>query len=94
MSSVQHINDDELAEIYAFAVQLGKDAGAILMNFARARWSDHGDGEQAFTEKDSAVDIVTKADEGLLYNLLSRGPLRAELTGPIKKMSRLSSSTP
>ncbi|KAK8133033.1 hypothetical protein PG999_001206 [Apiospora kogelbergensis] len=63
MTSVQHISDDELAEIYTFAVQLGKDAGAILMNFARARWSDQGDGEQVITEKDSSVDIVTKADE-------------------------------
>lgn len=64
MSSVPNISDDELAEIYAFAVQLGKDAGAILMKFAQARWSDDGTGEQLFTEKDSAVDIVTKADEG------------------------------
>ncbi|KAK8075625.1 QA-X protein [Apiospora hydei] len=63
MTAVQHISDDELAEIYTFAVQLGKDAGAILMKFAQARWSDNGTGEQLFTEKDSAVDIVTKADE-------------------------------
>ncbi|KAK7961806.1 inositol monophosphatase [Apiospora aurea] len=63
MTAAQHISDDELAEIYTFAVQLGKDAGTILMKFAQARWSDNGTGEQLFTEKDSAVDIVTKADE-------------------------------
>lgn len=79
MTSVQHISDDELAEIYTFAVQLGKDAGAILMNFARARWSDQGDGEQVITEKDSSVDIVTKADEGSLLNS-TLGPPWVKLT--------------
>ncbi|KAI1333911.1 inositol monophosphatase [Xylariaceae sp. FL0016] len=57
------ISDQELGEIYAFAVQLGKDAGNMLMDFAKARWGDQGVGEQAFSEKDNAVDIVTKADE-------------------------------
>ncbi|KAI0018602.1 inositol monophosphatase [Xylariomycetidae sp. FL0641] len=57
------INDQELSEIYDFAVQLGKDAGNLLMGFARARWGDKGAGEQLFSEKDNAVDIVTKADE-------------------------------
>jgi myo-inositol-1(or 4)-monophosphatase len=56
----------ELAEIYAFAVRLGKDAGDILMGFARARWGDAGASEHFVTEKDSSVDIVTKADEGAL----------------------------
>lgn len=57
------LSGEELAEIYDFAVQLGKDAGNILMAFTRSRWGDNGSGEQAFSEKDSAVDIVTKADE-------------------------------
>ncbi|KAH8655259.1 QA-X [Xylariales sp. PMI_506] len=61
------VTDDELAEIYSFAVQLGKDAGDILMKFARSRWDGSGGASatsgQSFTEKDSAVDIVTKADE-------------------------------
>lgn len=61
---VTTFSDDELAEIYAFAVQLGKDAGDILMGFARSRWGDDGASEQTFEEKDSAVDIVTKADMG------------------------------
>jgi myo-inositol-1(or 4)-monophosphatase len=59
------ISSEELSEIYAFAVQLGKDAGDKLMGFARARWEGRdGSSEQAFEEKDSSVDIVTKADQG------------------------------
>ena len=61
---VQELSSAELGEIYAFALQLGKDAGNMLMDFARARWSDPETQVQAFIEKDSAVDIVTKADEG------------------------------
>ncbi|KAI0975188.1 inositol monophosphatase [Xylaria arbuscula] len=57
------ITEQELGEIYDFAIQLGKDAGYLLMNFAKARWGDRGSGEQLFSEKDNAVDIVTKADE-------------------------------
>ncbi|KAI0440800.1 inositol monophosphatase [Xylaria telfairii] len=53
-----------LDEIYEFAIQLGKDAGQLLMDFAKARWEHTGSGEeQLFSEKDNAVDIVTKADE-------------------------------
>lgn len=59
------INDDELGEIYAFAVQLGKDAGKILMDAAQQRYGDSGQREHlVLTEKESAVDIVTKTDEG------------------------------
>jgi myo-inositol-1(or 4)-monophosphatase len=60
------INETQLGEIYAFAVQLGKDAGNMLMEAAKSRFGDTGQGGQAFTEKDSAVDIVTKTDEGKL----------------------------
>ncbi|KAK5635584.1 hypothetical protein RRF57_011296 [Xylaria bambusicola] len=60
---MSEISERELGEIYDFAVQLGKDAGNLLMNFAKARWGDKGSGEQLFSEKDNAVDIVTKADE-------------------------------
>ena len=59
------INRDQLDEIYAFAVQLGKDAGNMLMDAARSRFGDSGQTEQAIEEKDSAVDIVTKTDEGM-----------------------------
>jgi len=55
---------EELDDIYAFAVQLGKDAGRMLMDTAHARSGEAGGEDQAFTEKDNAVDIVTKTDEG------------------------------
>jgi myo-inositol-1(or 4)-monophosphatase len=58
-----NISDSELDEIYAFAVQLGKDAGKILMDSAQSRFGEAGVSED-FVEKDSAVDIVTKTDEG------------------------------
>ncbi|KAI8159085.1 hypothetical protein K4K49_003070 [Colletotrichum sp. SAR 10_70] len=54
------ISDAELREIYDFAVQLGKDAGAMLMTAARSRF-DGGDA-QVFTEKENSVDLVTKTD--------------------------------
>ncbi|GAP84410.1 putative inositol monophosphatase [Rosellinia necatrix] len=61
---MSEITDEELGEIYDFAVQLGKDAGRLLMEFAKARWGEKGSSrEQLFSEKDNAVDIVTKADE-------------------------------
>lgn len=58
------MSDAELHEIYDFAVQLGKDAGDLLMKFAMARFTGGAVGEQAFEEKDNAVDIVTKVDQG------------------------------
>ncbi|KAJ1323781.1 Inositol monophosphatase family [Microdochium nivale] len=58
------ISAEELDEIYAFATNLGKEAGRLLMSYATARMSDKSaSAEQLFSEKDSAVDIVTKADE-------------------------------
>lgn len=56
------ISDNELREIYDFAVQLGKDAGALLMSAARSRFN--GGDSQVFTEKDNSVDLVTKTDTG------------------------------
>lgn len=60
-----HMSDKELDEIYAFAIQLGKDAGKILMDRAQLRMSAPADvKEQKFVEKENAVDIVTKTDTG------------------------------
>ncbi|PNH31316.1 hypothetical protein BJF96_g5507 [Verticillium dahliae] len=59
------MSDAELHEIYDFAVQLGKDAGDLLMKFAMARFTGGAVGEQAFEEKDNAVDIVTKVDQDM-----------------------------
>ncbi|EFQ31985.1 inositol monophosphatase [Colletotrichum graminicola] len=55
------ISDTELREIYDFAVQLGKEAGDLLMTAAKSRWGTGGE-QQAFTEKDNSVDLVTKTD--------------------------------
>ncbi|KFA53330.1 hypothetical protein S40293_06661 [Stachybotrys chartarum IBT 40293] len=60
------ISDQELADIHAFAVQLGKDAGDMLMRALQQRMAgDRGDGRAAevqYVLKENAVDIVTKTD--------------------------------
>lgn len=75
MSDVKHyeISESELSEIYAFAIQLGKDSGAILLESLQKRrrdGQDQGDQEAAeelvMEEKLNAVDIVTKTDNGML----------------------------
>jgi myo-inositol-1(or 4)-monophosphatase len=69
------ISDADLSEIYAFAIQLGKDAGAILLDTVQKRRRDTVDGENqdqndatveapVMEEKLNAVDIVTKTDTG------------------------------
>lgn len=57
------IPPEELDAIYAFAVQLGKDAGQMLLEAAEARYDGSGVAESN-VEKESAVDIVTQTDEG------------------------------
>lgn len=63
------ISDKELGEIYEFAVQLGKDAGKVLMAGAQIRIgpSNGVSNEQKSVEKDSSVDIVTQTDEGEFF---------------------------
>lgn len=60
------ISEKELSEIYEFAVQLGKDAGRVLMEGVTCRTggSNGAREEQEQVEKDSSVDIVTQTDEG------------------------------
>jgi myo-inositol-1(or 4)-monophosphatase len=57
------INEQELDKIYAFAIQLGKDAGTMLQQAANARIA--GRARTNSIEKASAVDIVTETDEGM-----------------------------
>jgi myo-inositol-1(or 4)-monophosphatase len=75
MSDVKHdeITEAELSEIYKFAIQLGKDAGAILLESLQKRRRDGEDQENqeaveelVMEEKLNAVDIVTKTDNGML----------------------------
>jgi myo-inositol-1(or 4)-monophosphatase len=70
---MEHFTDSELLEIYAFAVQLGKDAGDMLMQAAKSRFSDTAEsGVQEFTLKENAVDLVTKTDQGMSHrNMLA-----------------------
>ncbi|KAK5142749.1 hypothetical protein LTR04_002127 [Oleoguttula sp. CCFEE 6159] len=57
------LSQENLDGIYAFAVQLGKDAGRMLLDAARLRYSDDRKLEQDHVEKDNAVDLVTQTDE-------------------------------
>jgi len=56
--------ENELDEIYAFALELGKDAGKLLLEAANLRMQGDGRKEQTHVEKASAVDLVTETDEG------------------------------
>lgn len=61
------INDQELDEIYAFAVQLGKDAGRLLMSAAQSRMQGtetDSSSQVSYVEKENSVDLVTKTDNG------------------------------
>lgn len=62
------ISEKELDEIYAFAIQLGKDAGQMLMDAAKLRMASGG--AQQSEEKESAVDIVTKTDTGNIHSFI------------------------
>ena len=59
-----HLSQDELDAIYAFAVDLGRKAGDLLMSRVEQRISGDQGNSQKFDEKDNAVDIVTQTDEG------------------------------
>ncbi|KAF1987017.1 inositol monophosphatase [Aulographum hederae CBS 113979] len=62
---------EELDDLYEFAIQLGKDAGRMLLEAAEKRWSgdgminDYGEGEggKEHVQKMNSVDLVTKTDE-------------------------------
>lgn len=63
------ISETELDEIYAFAVQLGKDAGDMLMAVVQGRIDggpDPSSSSVSYVEKENSVDIVTKTDNGAL----------------------------
>lgn len=60
----------DLDELYAFAVQLGKDAGKLLLDAADRRCeasqaSNQAEAEQ-HVQKENAVDLVTQTDEGMV----------------------------
>jgi hypothetical protein len=63
-----NMDSQELNEIYAFAVQLGKDAGDMLMAAAQRRIDGHGASSTtvSYVEKENSVDLVTKTDNGIV----------------------------
>ena len=60
---MQNIGPEELKQIYQFAVQLGRDAGEILLDGIRKRRLG-GTSTAKDVEKVNAVDIVTQTDNG------------------------------
>jgi myo-inositol-1(or 4)-monophosphatase len=54
------IPQTELDEIYAFATDLARKAGQLLLERINERNSD-----QVYAEKENAVDLVTQTDEGM-----------------------------
>ncbi|KAG8163441.1 hypothetical protein KVR01_006738 [Diaporthe batatas] len=68
------VSERELDEIHAFAVQLGKDAGKMLMDAAKLRMATGGAAHES-VEKENAVDIVTKTDtdvEAFIHGSISK----------------------
>lgn len=67
MASIPEDDEAALQEIYAFAIQLGKDAGQILLDGLARRRVQGAEAEAAAqVEKLNAVDIVTQTDNGAL----------------------------
>lgn len=81
------ISEKELDEIYAFAVQLGKDAGKMLMDTAKLRMASGGAAHES-VEKENAVDIVTKTDTGDFDASLSSAFAPLADTGPHQTLRR------
>jgi myo-inositol-1(or 4)-monophosphatase len=60
---MKSIEPAELAKIYEFAIQLGRDAGKILLDGIEKRRLGGGSSAED-AEKINAVDIVTQTDNG------------------------------
>lgn len=61
-----HLDAAQLEEIYDFALGLGRNAGKILLDGVEKRCGEESGRWQGQEEKDSAVDIVTQTDLGIL----------------------------
>lgn len=62
---MSRLSQQDLDEIYAFAVDLGRKAGQLLLESVEKRIA--GSWDQEVEEKENAVDIVTQTDEGIFY---------------------------
>lgn len=61
------LSQKELDEIYVFAVDVGKNAGQMLIDAAQIR-VDGGNGteeQKEHVQKENAVDLVTETDENV-----------------------------
>lgn len=70
MMTIMQLDQEQLDEIYTFAVDLGRKAGQLLLDSIERRIA--GEGSQSVEEKENAVDIVTQTDEGSSLALFSR----------------------
>jgi myo-inositol-1(or 4)-monophosphatase len=78
-SSAPPLDETELDAIHAFAVNLAKDAGQMLLAAVQARSSTSPAGRVCHVEKESAVDLVTQTDDGeSCFYLSFFGVLRPE----------------
>ncbi|RMZ72412.1 inositol monophosphatase [Pyrenophora seminiperda CCB06] len=59
------LSREELDEIYAFAVKLGRAAGKMLMDAAQKRMDGGSSQEKKHVQKENAVDLVTETDENV-----------------------------
>ena len=57
-------SDNDLKEIYEFAIQLGQDAGKMLLQYVDQRCGILSARDQGQFDKSNAVDIVTQTDLG------------------------------
>lgn len=63
---MSEISKEELDEIYAFAIELGKRAGQMLKDAAQLRMDGGGTKAQdEHVQKANAVDLVTETDENV-----------------------------
>ncbi len=61
------LSQNELDEIYAFAIELGKAAGKMLVDAAQLRMTGgNTQEEKEHVQKENAVDLVTETDESRL----------------------------
>ena len=60
------LQQHELDDVYAFAVELGKRAGKMLMDAAGLRMGNGNASKEQIehVQKENAVDLVTETDEG------------------------------
>lgn len=93
-ATMNSFTTEQLDGIYAFALQLGKDAGNMLMEAARSRFNTSGQADQVVVEKDSSVDIVTKTDEGEVVWIVAQVAISKHEKLTIKQTLKLSSRLP